>query len=150
MIKRVITKSSMKDSASRQDLLYWLGKSPNERVSTVEVLRRQGIAALHVLHSGAANPLASIFLPGQSVNAPRSENGLALCLYTCIRCEVGHRAGEWHLRVFEGPDDRRPFTFIQPERKLSTLGNTQSLHPGQCLVVEMIDVRIVPGQVTTG
>jgi hypothetical protein len=42
MIKKVITKSNFKDSASiKADLEYWLSKTPEERVATVDYLRRQ-------------------------------------------------------------------------------------------------------------
>jgi len=41
MIKRVITKSEITDSSTRRDLSYWLGRVPEERISAVEILRRQ-------------------------------------------------------------------------------------------------------------
>ena len=42
MIKIVVTKRTLNDVSSRKnDLLFWLTKSPEERVSTVEYLRRQ-------------------------------------------------------------------------------------------------------------
>lgn len=42
MIQKVVTKRTLNDSSSRKDdLLFWLSKSPEERVSTVEYLRRQ-------------------------------------------------------------------------------------------------------------
>jgi len=42
MIKKVVTKHRIKDINSiRNDLAYWLSKTPEERVSAVEYLRRQ-------------------------------------------------------------------------------------------------------------
>ena len=42
MIQKVVTKRTLNDPSSRKDdLLFWLSKSPEERVSTVEYLRRQ-------------------------------------------------------------------------------------------------------------
>jgi len=42
MIQKVVTKRTLNDASSRKDdLLFWLSKSPEERVSTVEYLRRQ-------------------------------------------------------------------------------------------------------------
>jgi len=42
MIQKVVTKRTLNDRSSRKnDLLFWLSKSPEERVSTVEYLRRQ-------------------------------------------------------------------------------------------------------------
>ena len=42
MIQKVVTKRTLNDLSSRKnDLLFWLSKSPEERVSTVEYLRRQ-------------------------------------------------------------------------------------------------------------
>ena len=42
MIQRVINKKELnKNDSISDDLKYWLGKSPEERVSTVEYLRRQ-------------------------------------------------------------------------------------------------------------
>jgi hypothetical protein len=41
MIKKVITKRKMDDSSLLDDLAYWQSRSPEERISTVEILRRQ-------------------------------------------------------------------------------------------------------------
>ena len=42
MIKKVVNKRNLKDSSSiRDDLDYWLSKSPEERVAAVDYLRRQ-------------------------------------------------------------------------------------------------------------
>jgi hypothetical protein len=42
MIKRVVTRRSLSDSSSlKSDLECWLGKPPEERVATVDYLRRQ-------------------------------------------------------------------------------------------------------------
>lgn len=42
MIKKVITRFALKDSSgSRRDLDYWLKRSIEERISAVEILRRQ-------------------------------------------------------------------------------------------------------------
>ena len=42
MIQKVVTKRTLNDASSRKDdLLFWLSKSPEERVSAVEYLRRQ-------------------------------------------------------------------------------------------------------------
>lgn len=42
MIQKVVTKHKLNDAYSRKnDLLFWLSKSPEERVSAVEYLRRQ-------------------------------------------------------------------------------------------------------------
>ena len=42
MIQKVVTKKSFKDADSiTEDLKFWLKKSPEERISTVEYLRRQ-------------------------------------------------------------------------------------------------------------
>lgn len=41
MIKRVINKRELRDSSIRDDLSYWLGRSPEERVAAVEILRLQ-------------------------------------------------------------------------------------------------------------
>ncbi len=39
MIKKVIKKSVLKDKGD--DLAYWLSKSPEERIETLEILRKQ-------------------------------------------------------------------------------------------------------------
>lgn len=42
MIKRIVTRRSLRDSSSiKDDLEYWLSKSPQERVATVDYLRGQ-------------------------------------------------------------------------------------------------------------
>ncbi len=41
MIQRVITKRKMSKSSSSDDLKYWLNRSVEERISAVEILRRQ-------------------------------------------------------------------------------------------------------------
>ena len=39
MIKKIIKKSVLKDKGD--DLAYWLSKSPEERIETLELLRKQ-------------------------------------------------------------------------------------------------------------
>ena len=42
MIKKVVTKHNIKDfSSTKEDLAYWLNRTPEERVEAVEYLRRQ-------------------------------------------------------------------------------------------------------------
>ena len=41
VIQRVISKHSLRDDSTRRDLAYWLSRTPEERVSAVEILRRQ-------------------------------------------------------------------------------------------------------------
>ena len=42
MIEKVVNKRNLKDSSSiSKDLAYWLSKTPDERVATVDYLRRQ-------------------------------------------------------------------------------------------------------------
>jgi hypothetical protein len=41
MIQKVITKRKMDDSSSLDDLAYWQSRSTEERISAVEILRRQ-------------------------------------------------------------------------------------------------------------
>ena len=41
MIEKVIAKRGLEDSSAKQDLAYWLSRTPEERVSAVEILRRQ-------------------------------------------------------------------------------------------------------------
>jgi len=42
MIEKVVNKRNLKDFSSiREDLDYWLSKTPEERVATVDYLRRQ-------------------------------------------------------------------------------------------------------------
>ena len=41
MIKKVVAKLSLKDASSpKNDLAYWLSKTPEERVEAVELLRK--------------------------------------------------------------------------------------------------------------
>jgi hypothetical protein len=42
MIERVVKKLNLeKDSTIKEDLAYWLSKTPEERISAIEILRRQ-------------------------------------------------------------------------------------------------------------
>ena len=42
MIQKTVTKRRVQDPAStKADLTYWLSKTPEERVATVDYLRRQ-------------------------------------------------------------------------------------------------------------
>jgi hypothetical protein len=42
MMQKVVTKRSLRDSSvKKNDLLYWLSKKAEERVATVDFLRRQ-------------------------------------------------------------------------------------------------------------
>jgi hypothetical protein len=42
MIQKIVTKHRLQDRAATQDdLAYWLSKTPEERVATVDYLRRQ-------------------------------------------------------------------------------------------------------------
>jgi hypothetical protein len=41
MIQKVITKRKKDDSSILDDLAYWQERSPEERISAVEILRRQ-------------------------------------------------------------------------------------------------------------
>ena len=41
MIQKVITKRKMDDSSILDDLTYWQSRTPEERISAVEILRRQ-------------------------------------------------------------------------------------------------------------
>jgi hypothetical protein len=42
MIERVVKKLDLKrDSSIKEDLAYWLSKPPQERVSAIEILRRE-------------------------------------------------------------------------------------------------------------
>jgi len=42
MIKRVVKRRSLRDSSSRKDDLdYWMSRTPEERIAAVEFLRRQ-------------------------------------------------------------------------------------------------------------
>jgi hypothetical protein len=40
-MKKVIAKRNLKDSSHLEDLAFWLNKTPEERISAVEILRRQ-------------------------------------------------------------------------------------------------------------
>ena len=41
MIEKVIKKTKLSKSSAKDDLTYWLSKTPEERISAVEILRRQ-------------------------------------------------------------------------------------------------------------
>lgn len=41
MIKKVVTKRNINDLSSDDDLNYWQKRSPEERITAVEILRRQ-------------------------------------------------------------------------------------------------------------
>jgi hypothetical protein len=42
MLQRTLTKHTLKETSSKNhDLAYWLSKTPEERIATVEYLRRQ-------------------------------------------------------------------------------------------------------------
>jgi len=41
MIQKVISKRNKDENSSLDDLAYWLDRSPEERISAVEILRRQ-------------------------------------------------------------------------------------------------------------
>ena len=41
MIQKVVTKRKLDESSPLNDLAYWMAHSPAERISTVEILRRQ-------------------------------------------------------------------------------------------------------------
>jgi hypothetical protein len=42
MIDKTVTKRNLRNvSGAAEDLAYWLGKTPEERVATVDTLRRQ-------------------------------------------------------------------------------------------------------------
>jgi hypothetical protein len=40
-MKKVVTKRNLKDSSQQADLAFWLSQTPDDRVSAVEILRRQ-------------------------------------------------------------------------------------------------------------
>ena len=40
MIKKVVTKRKLNDSSIKDDLAYWMSKTPEERIAQVEFLRR--------------------------------------------------------------------------------------------------------------
>ncbi len=41
MIKRTVRKIGLKKKSGNSDLQYWLSKTPEQRISAVEILRRQ-------------------------------------------------------------------------------------------------------------
>ena len=41
MIKKVVKKVSLNDHLEKADLIYWLSRTPQERIEAVEILRRQ-------------------------------------------------------------------------------------------------------------
>lgn len=41
MIKKVIKKGDISGHSDKENLAYWLSKSPEERIEAVEILRRQ-------------------------------------------------------------------------------------------------------------
>ena len=41
MIEKAFKKRKLSDSQEADDLAYWLGKTPEERIAAVEFLRRQ-------------------------------------------------------------------------------------------------------------
>ena len=53
MIQKVITKRKMDESSSLGDLAYWLNRSPEERISAVEFLRRQYYGSSERLQRGS-------------------------------------------------------------------------------------------------
>ncbi|MFQ6113405.1 MAG: hypothetical protein ACE5NG_04860 [bacterium] len=54
MIKKIVTKRSLRESSSiEDDLAYWLTKLPEERVAAVENLRRQYHGSTTRLRSSA-------------------------------------------------------------------------------------------------
>ena len=40
-MKKAVTKRNLKDSSHMDDLAYWLSRPPGDRISAVEILRRQ-------------------------------------------------------------------------------------------------------------
>ena len=44
LLKTVVKKCKLSETSVKDDLNYWLSKSPDERISAVEVLRRQHYA----------------------------------------------------------------------------------------------------------
>ena len=40
-MRKVVTKRKLKDNSQLDDLAYWLNRPPEERISAVEILRRQ-------------------------------------------------------------------------------------------------------------
>ena len=41
MIERVVSKHAIDEDSTKRDLAYWLSRTPEERLSAVEILRRQ-------------------------------------------------------------------------------------------------------------
>jgi hypothetical protein len=41
MIERVVSKHAIDEDTAKCDLAYWLSRTPEERISAVEILRRQ-------------------------------------------------------------------------------------------------------------
>jgi hypothetical protein len=41
MIKKVVKRKSLHESSAKDDLAYWLSKTPEERIEAVEFLRKQ-------------------------------------------------------------------------------------------------------------
>ena len=44
LLKTVVKKYKLSETSVKDDLNYWLSKSPDERISAVEILRRQQYA----------------------------------------------------------------------------------------------------------
>jgi len=40
-MKKVVKKRNLKENSQHEDLAFWLNQTPDERVSAVEILRRQ-------------------------------------------------------------------------------------------------------------
>ena len=41
MIEKVVKKRKLSESSTKEDLAYWLSRTPEERINAVEILRRQ-------------------------------------------------------------------------------------------------------------
>ena len=52
-MKKVVTKRNLKDNTQHEDLTFWLNQTPDERVSAVEILRRQ--------YNGSSERLQRVF-----------------------------------------------------------------------------------------
>ena len=52
MIKKVVKKCKLQKASAKDDLKYWLGKTAEERISAVEILRRQ--------HNGSSKRLQRV------------------------------------------------------------------------------------------
>jgi len=51
MIEKVVRKLDLKkDSSIKEDLIYWLSKTPEERIASIEFLRRQYHGSAERLH----------------------------------------------------------------------------------------------------